>query len=139
MDANEIARLDKVTAPHPTTPPSAASCRNETGGRCSHIFRPRVSLVVKLQGKLYLPRIIGCVSRRSDLSKVGAREVGCTGYGNYAVSAKPRSVEVWMVGDVEELGAELQEEALREPKILECREVKSLERGSGDLSWGTSQ
>src|SRR5215469_1126386 len=82
---------------------------------------------VQLQGELNLTRIIGRVTRRSDLAEVAAGEVARSANGDYSVAAEVRRIEVRVIEDVEHLRAELQPEALGEQEVLKDREVQSSE------------
>jgi len=95
-------------------------------------------LVVQLQSELNLSRIVGGIASGSNLAKVRAGEIGCTGDGDNAVAAKPRSIEVRVVEYIEELSPELQHKSFGELEIFERREIKSFEGWPGDLVWWTT-
>src|SRR5258708_17468564 len=93
-----------------------------------------LSLVIQLQSELDLSRIVWSITRRADLAEVlRVGEIRGAGDGNDAVAAESRSVEVWMIEDVEDLRSELQAEAFREFEILEDRKVEPVEAGSDYL------
>ena len=72
-----------------------------------------LKLVVQLQRKLNLSRIVGIVASRSDFAEVRVGDVARTANRDDAVAAEVGSVEVRMVEDVEELGPELQSRSAR--------------------------
>src|SRR5205814_5188347 len=88
-------------------------------------------LVVQLQSKLDLARIIWIVARRSNFAEVRVSEVARTADRHYAVAAEVGRVEVGMVENVEHLGAELHREPLSNRELLEYREVEAMETGAG--------
>src|SRR5262249_23606234 len=111
-----------------------------TGRRASVFPEPASeNLVIQLQSKLDLPRIIRSIARRSDFAKVCAGEVRRIRNGDYTVTAKSWRIEVRVIQDVEHLSAELQAEALLHLEFFECREVQSAETWSDDLSGTRSQ
>ena len=78
----------------------------------------QISLVIQLQSKLNLPRIVGSIASGSNLSEVATGEVGGAADGDNAVAAESRRVEVRVVKDVEELRPELQTETFVELEVL---------------------
>src|SRR5579864_705194 len=82
-----------------------------------------LKLVVQLQSKLDLSRIVGSIASGSNFAEVRIREVARVGDRDNAVTAEARSVEVGVIEDIKELRPELQGEALGEPEVLECGEV----------------
>ena len=93
---------------------------------CSSLLTS-IALVVELQSELDLPWIVWSIASRSDLTEGSVSEVARATDGRDAVAAEVWSVEVRMIEDVEELGPELQREALRDPEIFECREIEPVE------------
>src|SRR5258708_39534909 len=87
-----------------------------------------LSLVIQLQSKLDLSRIVWSITRRTDLAEVlRVGEIRGAGGGNDAVAAESRSVEVWMIEDVEDLRSQLQAEAFRELEFLEDGQVEPVQ------------
>jgi len=97
------------------------------------------SLEVQLQSELDLSRIIRGITSRADRSKVRARVVVRTADGHDTVATESGRVEVRVIENVEELGTELQLEALRELEVFEEREIQPVEARSGNLGWRTTQ
>src|SRR5690348_8205711 len=58
-------------------------------------------LVIQLQSKLNLPRIVRSITRRSDLAEVRAGKVRRIRNRDHTVAAKSRGVEVRMIQDIE--------------------------------------
>lgn len=88
--------------------PGKAPCERASPGR-----HPS-ALVIQLEGKLNLPRIVRSIARGPNLTKVIAREVAGTGNRHHSVASEVRRIEVRMVEDVEELGPELHGEPIVE-------------------------
>ena len=76
-------------------------------------------LEVQLQSKLDLSRIVRSIASRSNFAEVSTGEVGGAADRDDAVATESRSVEVWMIENVEELRPELQAEALIKLEIFE--------------------
>jgi len=87
-------------------------------------------LVIQLQSKLNLSRIIGVEARASDLAEVRIGIVARTTDGHHPVAAKVWRVEVRVVEDVEELGPKLHREPLGDGELLEYREVEAKDAGA---------
>src|SRR5579859_4767241 len=86
--------------------------RRSSTKRLSGVCQTR--LVVQLQGKLNLPRIIRSVARGSNFAEGRTVVVARVGNGRHAVPAEIRRVEVRMVKDVKDLRSELKLEAFRQ-------------------------
>src|SRR5579863_8060057 len=93
-----------------------------------------LKLVVQLQRKLDLPRIVRIVARRSNFAEVRIGDVARTADRNYAVAAEVGSVEVRMVEDVKEFRSEFGRKALGNREFLEDREVQAMEAGANGLA-----
>ena len=78
-----------------------------------------IGLVVQLQSKLDLPRIIRSIASGPDLTEGSVREVARASNGLHAVAAKIGRIEVRMVKDVEELSPELHGDAVADLEALE--------------------
>ncbi len=96
-------------------------------------------LVVKLQSKLNLPRVIGSVAGGANFTEIGIAEIGGSGDGDNTIAAETGSVKVGMVRDVEDLRPKLQSHALLKRDVLEDGEVQPMEAGSGNLGRTTAQ
>ena len=86
----------------------------------------------ELQSKLNLSRVIRSESRRSNFAKVRTGIVSRATDRDNTVAAKAGSVERWVVGDIEELRAELECVALFEVEVLKDGEVHLAEMWSGN-------
>ena len=81
-------------------------------------------LEIQFQSELDLPRIIWCVTRRSNFPEaIDIAEVAGSRNRNHAVAAEIGSVEVRMIEYVEELRPELQPETFVELHVFEHGEV----------------
>src|SRR6266702_4450378 len=113
---------------------SRALRKNENPGKApSRRASPgfiHLSLVVQLQRKLNLARIVGFKPRRSDLAEVRVVEVARTADRHYAIAAEVGRVEVGMVEDVEELSTEFRRDPLGDRELLEDREVETMNAGA---------
>lgn len=89
--------------------------------------RFHLSLVEQLQSELNLSRIIGGIASRPNSAEVGGGKVAGVADRDDSIAAEVRSIEVWMVKNVEELRPELQGESFGEFHLLEQREVKLME------------
>ena len=78
-----------------------------------------LGLIVQLESKLNLSRIVWSIAGRPDFPEGGTGEIARVSDRYHAVTAEARRIEVRMVQDVEELGPELQREALAELHGLE--------------------
>jgi hypothetical protein len=78
-----------------------------------------LGLIVQLESKLNLPRIIWSIASRSNFAKGRAGEVARIWDRCDSVTAEVRCVEVRVIEDVEELSPELQRETLAELHDLE--------------------
>src|SRR5262249_37337567 len=94
-------------------------------------------LVVKLESELDLARIVGSITRRTNLAEGVAVEVAGTGDRHHAVAAKIWSVIVRVVGNVEAFRPELQTETFFDWEVLEKGQVNTLETRTWDLSHTT--
>src|SRR5437016_5141324 len=90
-------------------------------------------LVVELERKLNLPRIVRRITGRADFAKVRVLEVYRAPDRHDTVAAKSRRVEVRVVENVENLCPELQPESLLDGKIFEEREIQPMETRPGHL------
>src|SRR5579859_1851087 len=103
-----------------------------------HLLYPRTPnlrsgtrLVIQLQRELNLPRIVRGIARRRDPAKsVWNRKVERVGGRDYVAAAESGRIEVGMVENVEELGAELEVNLFLDREILKGREVDSVESRS---------
>src|SRR5882724_967465 len=91
-------------------------------------------LVVELERKLNLARIVRRVARRADKPEVRVLEIRGTRYRDHTVTAKSRRVEVRMIQNVEDFRSELQTESFLDREILEDGEIQPVETGSRHLS-----
>lgn len=78
-----------------------------------------LGLIVQLESKLNLSRIVWCIAGRSDFTKGGTGEIARVSDRCHAVTTEVRRIEVRMIQDIEEFGPELQREALAELHGLE--------------------
>src|SRR5262249_33362157 len=93
----------------------------ETDSMTSRGFESKGRLPIELQSELDLPGIVGRVARRRDSAEVGVLEIERAGSADHGRSTRgPLGCgEVRMIGEVEELGPELEPGFLRGPKFLE--------------------
>lgn len=91
-------------------------------------------LVIQLQGKLDLARVVRSVASGADFAKVRIVEIGGSGDGLNAVAAESGSVKVGMIENVENLRTELETETFVDGDLLENGEVKAMEARPRNLS-----
>src|SRR5260370_37203035 len=98
-----------------------------------------LSLVIQLQSELDLSRIVGSITRRSDLAKACVCEIARPRDGDNPVAAEVGRVEIRVIENIEDLRTELHAEALGEREILEDGEVQSVESGPVNLGMTDAQ
>ena len=99
--------------------PSRAECQDQ--------------LEKELQGKLDLSRIVRCQACGPDGAEVRVEVVSGTRDGNHAVPAEIGGIECRVIGDVKDLGSELQGFSFRDCEVLKDGEVYSVEGRTWNL------
>ena len=85
---------------------------------------PSLNLVIQLESKLDLPRIVGSKPSGSNFTEVSTGKVARVRNRSHPVAAEIRCIEGRVIEDVKELSPELHGEALADRDILECGEVE---------------